>query len=348
MKHIKVKGARQHNLRNIDVDIPRNKLVVLTGLSGSGKSSLAFDTLYAEGQRRYVESLSSDARQFLSIMEKPDVDHIEGLSPAISIEQKSTSHNPRSTVATVTEIYDYLRLLFARAGTPKCPTHEISLEGQTVEQIADQILKINKGRKVVLLAPLITEQKGEHLHVFEELKVQGFVRVRVNGIIVDIDDTPKLNKNKKHSIEAVIDRLEIPSKLDDEDFILRLSESVDHGLGIGEGILKLLDSEKNSEITFSSKMACPECGYSIQELEPRLFTFNNPSGACPECEGLGVKPYVDEDKVIHEPQFSLREGAIRGWDSSHRYHFHLIRSLSKQYDFSLDEPYGELDNSVRK
>ncbi|HIB74478.1 MAG TPA: excinuclease ABC subunit UvrA [Gammaproteobacteria bacterium] len=348
MKYIKVKGARQHNLRNIDVDIPRNKLVVLTGLSGSGKSSLAFDTLYAEGQRRYVESLSSYARQFLSIMEKPDVDHIEGLSPAISIEQKSTSHNPRSTVATVTEIYDYLRLLFARAGTPKCPTHETSLEGQTVEQIANQILKINKGRKVVLLAPLITEQKGEHLHVFEELKVQGFVRVRVNGIIVDIDDTPKLNKNKKHSIEAVIDRLEIPSKLDDEDFILRLSESVDHGLGIGEGILKLLDSEKNSEVTFSSKMACPECGYSIQELEPRLFTFNNPSGACPECEGLGVKPYVDEDKVIHEPQFSLREGAIRGWDSSHRYHFHLIRSLSKQYDFSLDEPFGELDKSVRK
>ena len=348
MKYIKVKGARQHNLRNIDVDIPRNKLVVFTGLSGSGKSSLAFDTLYAEGQRRYVESLSSYARQFLSIMEKPDVDHIEGLSPAISIEQKSTSHNPRSTVATVTEIYDYLRLLFARAGTPKCPTHETSLEGQTVEQIANQILKINKGRKVVLLAPLITEQKGEHLHVFEELKVQGFVRVRVNGIIVDIDDTPKLNKNKKHSIEAVIDRLEIPSKLDDEDFILRLSESVDHGLGIGEGILKLLDSEKNSEVTFSSKMACPECGYSIQELEPRLFTFNNPSGACPECQGLGVKPYVDEDKVIHEPQFSIREGAIRGWDSSHRYHFHLIRSLSKQYDFSLDEPFGELDKSVRK
>ncbi|HIN74174.1 MAG TPA: excinuclease ABC subunit UvrA [Gammaproteobacteria bacterium] len=348
MKYIKVKGARQHNLRNIDVDIPRNKLVVFTGLSGSGKSSLAFDTLYAEGQRRYVESLSSYARQFLSIMEKPDVDHIEGLSPAISIEQKSTSHNPRSTVATVTEIYDYLRLLFARAGTPKCPTHETSLEGQTVEQIANQILKINKGRKVVLLAPLITEQKGEHLHVFEELKVQGFVRVRVNGIIVDIDDTPKLNKNKKHSIEAVIDRLEIPSKLDDEDFILRLSESVDHGLGIGEGILKLLDSEKNSEVTFSSKMACPECGYSIQELEPRLFTFNNPSGACPECEGLGVKPYVDEDKVIHEPQFSLSEGAIRGWDSSHRYHYHLIRSLSKQYDFSLDEPFGELDKSVRK
>ena len=347
MKHIKVKGARQHNLRNIDVDIPRNQLVVLTGLSGSGKSSLAFDTLYAEGQRRYVESLSSYARNFLSIMEKPDVDHIEGLSPAISIEQKSTSHNPRSTVGTVTEIYDYLRLLFARAGTPKCPTHEISLEGQTVEQITDQILKNNKESKAVILAPLLIDQKGEHLHVFEELKALGFVRVRVNGIIVDIDDTPKLNKNKKHTIEAVIDRLQIPSKTKDEDFILRLSESVEHGLNIGEGILKLLDSEDNSEITFSSKMACPECGYSIPELEPRLFTFNNPSGACPECEGLGVKPYVDESKVLHEPEFSLSEGAIRGWDSSHRYHFHLIRCLSKQYDFSLDEPFKNLDKKVK-
>ena len=347
MKHIKVKGARQHNLRNIDVDIPRNQLVVLTGLSGSGKSSLAFDTLYAEGQRRYVESLSSYARNFLSIMEKPDVDHIEGLSPAISIEQKSTSHNPRSTVGTVTEIYDYLRLLFARAGTPKCPTHEISLEGQTVEQITDQILKNNKESKAVILAPLLIDQKGEHLHVFEELKALGFVRVRVNGIIVDIDDTPKLNKNKKHTIEAVIDRLQIPSKTKDEDFILRLSESVEHGLNIGEGILKLLDSENNSEITFSSKMACPECGYSIPELEPRLFTFNNPSGACPECEGLGVKPYVDEGKVLHEPEFSLSEGAIRGWDSSHRYHFHLIKCLSKQYDFSLDEPFKNLDQKIK-
>ena len=347
MKHIKVKGARQHNLRNIDVDIPRNQLVVLTGLSGSGKSSLAFDTLYAEGQRRYVESLSSYARNFLSIMEKPDVDHIEGLSPAISIEQKSTSHNPRSTVGTVTEIYDYLRLLFARAGTPKCPTHEISLEGQTVEQITDQILKNNKESKAVILAPLLTDQKGEHLHVFEELKALGFVRVRVNGIVVDIDDTPKLNKNKKHTIEAVIDRLQIPSKTTDEDFILRLSESVEHGLNIGEGVLKLLDSENNSEITFSSKMACPECGYSIPELEPRLFTFNNPSGACPECEGLGVKPYVDEGKVLHEPEFSLSEGAIRGWDSSHRYHFHLIRCLSKQYNFSLDEPFKNLDKKIK-
>ena len=348
MKHIKVKGARQHNLRNIDVNIPRDKLVVITGLSGSGKSSLAFDTLYAEGQRRYVESLSSYARNFLSIMEKPDVDHIEGLSPAISIEQKSTSHNPRSTVGTVTEIYDYLRLLFARAGTPKCPSHKTSLEGQSIEQIGDQISKNYEGRKVILLAPLITQQKGEHLHVFEELKALGFIRVRVNKIIVDIDDTPKLNKNKKHSIEAVIDRLQIPIKSNDDDFKLRLSESVDQGLNIGEGVIKLLDIEKDSEITFSSLMACSECGYSIPELEPRLFTFNNPSGACEECEGLGVKPYVDEEKVIHEDSFSLREGAIRGWDANHRYHFHLIKSLSRQYGFSLDEPFTKLDKNIKK
>ena len=348
MKHIKVKGARQHNLRNIDVDIPRNKLVVITGLSGSGKSSLAFDTLYAEGQRRYVESLSSYARQFLSIMEKPDVDHIEGLSPAISIEQKSTSHNPRSTVATVTEIYDYLRLLFARAGTPKCPTHQVSLEGQTVEQIGDQILKINRGKRIMLLAPLIIEQKGEHLHVFEELKLQGYVRVRVNGIVVDVDDTPKLNKNKKHSIEAVIDRLQIPEDTKkEEDLILRLSESVENGINLGEGLIKVLDTEKDKEITFSSKMACPECGYSIPELEPRLFTFNNPSGACPECEGLGVKPYVDETKVVQEPLFSLSEGALRGWDVNHRYHFHLIKCLSKQYSFSLEEPFNNLNKEVK-
>ena len=309
MKHITVKGARQHNLKNINVDIPRNKFVVITGLSGSGKSSLAFDTLYAEGQRRYVESLSSYARNFLSIMEKPDVDHIEGLSPAISIEQKSTSHNPRSTVGTVTEIYDYLRLLFARAGTPKCPEHNISLEGQTVENIVDQILKAHKSHKIVFLAPIISEQKGEHLHVFDELKALGYIRVRVNGIVIDIEDAPNLNKNKKHSIEAVIDRLQIPNSKD-EDFNLRLSESVENGINLGEGLIKLLDLNKNHELTFSSKMACPNCGYSIQELEPRLFTFNNPSGACPECEGLGVKPYVDEKKVIHEPDYSLSEGAI--------------------------------------
>ena len=348
MRYIKVRGARQHNLKNINIDLPRNRLVVITGLSGSGKSSLAFDTLYAEGQRRYVESLSSYARQFLSIMEKPDIDHIEGLSPAISIEQKSTSHNPRSTVGTVTEIYDYLRLLFARAGTPKCPTHSTSLEGQTVEQIVNQILKIKKGTKLILLAPLIVEQKGEHLHVFEELKVQGYIRVRVNGIVVDVDDTPKLNKNKKHTIEAVIDRLELPDKAKkNEDLVIRLSESVENGLGLGEGVIKILDTEGRQENTFSSKMACPECGYSIPELEPRLFTFNNPSGACPECEGLGVKPYVDESKVVHEPSYSLNHGAIRGWDINHRYHFHLIKCLSKQYGFSLEEPFIRLDSLTK-
>ena len=346
MKHIKVRGAKQHNLKNIDVDLPRDNLVVITGLSGSGKSSLAFDTLYAEGQRRYVESLSAYARQFLSMMEKPDVDHIEGLSPAISIEQKSTSHNPRSTVGTVTEIYDYLRLLFARVGTPKCPDHNISLEGQSSNQICDKILELNAETKFMVLAPMINEQKGEHLHVFEELKVQGYVRMRVNGITVDVDDIPKLNKNKKHSIEAVIDRLVIPKKVDD-NFKLRLSESVENALNLGEGsmILFLIDTEEDR--AFSSKMACTKCGYSIPDLEPRLFTFNNPAGACSGCEGLGVKPYVDISKVIHEPTASLSEGAIRGWDMSHKYHFHLLRCLSKEYGFSLEKPFEEFDSETK-
>ena len=346
MKHIKVRGARQHNLKNIDIDIPRDNLVVITGLSGSGKSSLAFDTLYAEGQRRYVESLSAYARQFLSMMEKPDVDHIEGLSPAISIEQKTTSHNPRSTVGTVTEIYDYLRLLFARAGTPICPDHNISLEGQTSNQICDKILELPKDTKLMILAPLIKEQKGEHLHVFEELKVQGYVRMRVNGITVDVDDKPKLNKNKKHSIEAVVDRLILPSKPDD-NFKLRLAESVENALTLGDGNLVVFLLDENKDISYSSKMACNVCGYSIPELEPRLFTFNNPAGACAECEGLGVKQYVDVSKVIHEPSASLSEGAIVGWDVSHRYHFHLIRCLSKEYDFSLDDPFEELSDEVK-
>ncbi len=346
MKHIKVRGARQHNLKNIDIDLPRDKLVVITGLSGSGKSSLAFDTLYAEGQRRYVESLSAYARQFLSMMEKPDVDHIEGLSPAISIEQKTTSHNPRSTVGTVTEIYDYLRLLFARAGTPMCPDHNISLEGQTSNQICDKILELPKATKLMILAPLIKEQKGEHLHIFEELKTQGYVRMRVNGITVDVEDIPKLNKNKKHSIEAVIDRLVLP-KENDENFQLRLAESVENALNLGEGnlIVYLMDSKE--DVTYSSKMACPVCGYSIPELEPRLFTFNNPAGACPDCEGLGVKQYVDVAKVIHEPTASLSEGAIVGWDISHRYHYHLIKCLSKEYNFSLEVPYQDLGNDIQ-
>ena len=346
MKHIKVRGARQHNLKNIDIDIPRDKLVVITGLSGSGKSSLAFDTLYAEGQRRYVESLSAYARQFLSMMEKPDVDHIEGLSPAISIEQKTTSHNPRSTVGTVTEIYDYLRLLFARAGTPMCPDHNISLEGQTSNQICDKILELPKETKLMILAPLIKEQKGEHLHIFEDLKMQGYVRMRVNGITVDVEDSPKLNKNKKHSIEAVIDRLVLP-KEHDENFQLRLAESVENALSLGDGNLIIFLMDSSEDITYSSKMACPTCGYSIPELEPRLFTFNNPAGACPDCEGLGVKQYVDVSKVIHEPTASLSEGAIVGWDVSHRYHYHLIRCLSKEYDFSLETPYQDLENDIQ-
>ncbi len=346
MKHIKVRGARQHNLKNIDIDIPRDKLVVITGLSGSGKSSLAFDTLYAEGQRRYVESLSAYARQFLSMMEKPDVDHIEGLSPAISIEQKTTSHNPRSTVGTVTEIYDYLRLLFARAGTPMCPDHNISLEGQTSNQICDKILELPKETKLMVLAPLIKEQKGEHLHIFEDLKMQGYVRMRVNGITVDVEDSPKLNKNKKHSIEAVIDRLVLP-KEHDENFQLRLAESVENALSLGDGNLIVFLMDSSEDITYSSKMACPTCGYSIPELEPRLFTFNNPAGACPDCEGLGVKQYVDVSKVIHEPTASLSEGAIVGWDVSHRYHYHLIRCLSKEYDFSLETPYQDLENDIQ-
>ena len=348
MKHIKVRGARQHNLKNINVDIPRDQIVVITGLSGSGKSSLAFDTLYAEGQRRYVESLSSYARQFLSMMEKPDVDHIEGLSPAISIEQKTTSHNPRSTVGTVTEIYDYLRLLFARAGTPKCPDHNISLEGQSVNQICDQVMKTPKETMFAILAPLINEQKGEHLHVFEELKVQGYVRVRVNGIIVDVDDVPKLNKNKKHSIEAVIDRLKMP-KVKDDDFRLRLSESLENALSLGEGLVKISDMNGDlEESIYSSKMACSQCGYSIPELEPRLFTFNNPAGACSECEGLGVKPYVDVDKVIHEPSATISEGAIVGWDINNKYHYHLLRCLSNHYNFSLDEPFDQLSEEIKE
>ena len=348
MKHIKVRGARQHNLKNINVDLPRDQLVVITGLSGSGKSSLAFDTLYAEGQRRYVESLSSYARQFLSMMEKPDVDHIEGLSPAISIEQKTTSHNPRSTVGTVTEIYDYLRLLFARAGTPKCPNHNISLEGQSVNQICDQVLKTPEDIVFAILAPLVNEQKGEHLHVFEELKIQGYVRVRVNGIIVDVDDVPKLNKNKKHSVEAVIDRLKMP-KIKDDDFKLRLSESLENALTLGEGLVKISDINGDiEETTYSSKMACSQCGYSIPELEPRLFTFNNPAGACSECEGLGVKPYVDLNKVIHEPSATISEGAIVGWDINNKYHYHLLRCLSNHYKFSLEEPFNQLTDQIKE
>ena len=349
MKYIKVRGAKQHNLKDLNIDIPRDQLVVITGISGSGKSSLAFDTLYAEGQRRYVESLSSYARQFLSMMEKPEVDHIEGLSPAISIEQKSTSHNPRSTVGTVTEIYDYLRLLYARAGTPKCANHNISLEGQTVSQITNQILKLTEGTKIMVLSPVISEQKGEHLHIFEELRILGFIRMRVDGIVIDIDQNPKLNKNKKHTLETVVDRLKIPSlKEKDSDLRLRLSESIETALNLSDGIIKISSLDGHfSEMVFSSKMACPECGYSIPDLEPRLFTFNNPSGACPECDGLGIKSYVDPNKVIYSIGSSLNEGAIKGWDRNHRYYFHLLRCLAKEFNFSLDMPFSELSKDIK-
>ncbi len=338
MNSIIVRGARTHNLKNIDLDIPRDKLVVITGLSGSGKSSLAFDTLYAEGQRRYVESLSTYARQFLSIMEKPDVDHIEGLSPAISIEQKSTSHNPRSTVGTITEIYDYLRLLFARIGEPRCPTHDLPLSAQTISQMVDAILALPEGRKCMLLAPVIKERKGEHLHVFETLRSQGFVRARIDGIVVDLDDTPKLEKNKKHTIEAVIDRFKVRA-----DLKTRLAESFETAITLSEGIALVVDMDNEAEdLVFSSRFACPSCGHSIRELEPRLFSFNNPYGACPECDGLGIKQYFDEQRIIQNPDASLAEGAIRGWDRRSVYYFHMLKSLANHYGFDTDIPYKKL------
>ncbi|CAM3724479.1 excinuclease ABC subunit UvrA [Parendozoicomonas haliclonae] len=338
MDSITVRGARTHNLKNIDLELPRDKLIVITGLSGSGKSSLAFDTLYAEGQRRYVESLSAYARQFLSMMEKPDVDHIEGLSPAISIEQKSTSHNPRSTVGTITEIYDYLRLLFARVGTPKCPRHHLSLEAQTVSQMVDQVLALPEGSKIMVLAPIVRARKGEHLHVFSELKSQGFIRARINGIVTDIDSAPALEKNKKHTIEVVVDRIKVR-----DDQQLRLSESFETALNLADGLATVSFMEGDADdIVFSAKFACPECGYSINELEPRLFSFNNPAGACPSCDGLGVKQFFDPDRIIHNPELTLAEGAIRGWDRRSVYYFHMLKSLAKHCGFSLDTPFDEL------
>ena len=349
MDTILVRGARTHNLKNVDLDIPRDKLVVITGLSGSGKSSLAFDTLYAEGQRRYVESLSTYARQFLSMMEKPDVDHIEGLSPAISIEQKSTSHNPRSTVGTITEIYDYLRLLFARVGEPRCPEHDAPLAAQTISQMVDQVLAMEEGSKLMLLAPVIREKKGEHLHLFDELRAQGFIRVRVDGRIYDMDDTPDLDKNKKHTIEVVVDRFKVRSDLQN-----RLAESFETALNLADDIAiiasmdgKPLDGD-SEEITFSAKFACPHCGYSIPELEPRLFSFNNPAGACPSCDGLGVKQFFDEDKVITSEELSLAEGAIRGWDRRNVYYFQMLTALAQSLDFDMDVAFKDLDKTVRR
>jgi excinuclease ABC subunit A len=340
---IQIRGARTHNLKNIDLDIPRDKLVVITGLSGSGKSSLAFDTLYAEGQRRYVESLSTYARQFLSLMEKPDIDHIEGLSPAISIEQKSTSHNPRSTVGTITEIYDYLRLLYARVGEPRCPDHGLNLQAQTISQMVDAVLALPEDTKLMLLAPVVRDRKGEHLHVFEELRAGGFVRARINGIVTDLDDVPLLDKKKKHRIEVVVDRFKVRP-----DLATRLAESFETALALTDGLASIsyMDS-KDQEMSFSARFACPECGHSIDELEPRMFSFNNPAGACSGCDGLGVKQFFDEERLILFPEASLAEGAIRGWDRRNVYYFHMLNSLAEHYGFDIDAPFNRLSKKHR-
>jgi excinuclease ABC subunit A len=343
MKTIQVRGARTHNLKNIDLDIPRDQLVVITGLSGSGKSSLAFDTLYAEGQRRYVESLSTYARQFLSMMEKPDMDHIEGLSPAISIEQKSTSHNPRSTVGTITEIYDYLRLLYARVGEPRCPEHDISLRAQTVSQMVDIVLALPEGTKLMMLAPVVRERKGEHLHIFEELRASGFVRARINGIVTDLDDIPELDKKKKHRIEVVIDRFKVR-----EDLGIRLAESFETALALTDGLTSISYMDGDAEdLSFSARFACPTCGHSIDELEPRMFSFNNPAGACSGCDGLGVKQYFDSARIVLHPDASLAEGAIRGWDRRNVYYFHMLTSLAEHYSFDIDAPFETLAKKHR-
>ena len=345
MDTIRIRGARTHNLKNLDLDLPRDRLIVITGLSGSGKSSLAFDTIYAEGQRRYVESLSAYARQFLSVMEKPDVDHIEGLSPAISIEQKSTSHNPRSTVGTITEIYDYLRLLFARVGTPRCPDHGFPLEAQTVSQMVDQVLALDPEQRYMLLAPVVRERKGEHVQVFEQLRAQGYVRVRVNGQIYEIDQVPALGLRNKHSIEAVIDRFKPRA-----DHKQRLAESFETALKLGDGLASVMsiDDDKAAPLLFSSKFSCPVCDYSLPELEPRLFSFNSPVGACPSCDGLGVTDFFDPSRIVVHPELSLAAGAVRGWDRRNAYYFQLIASLAKHYGFDVDTAWSELGEKIRQ
>jgi excinuclease ABC subunit A len=345
MHEIKIRGARTHNLKNINLDLPRDKLIVVTGISGSGKSSLAFDTLYAEGQRRYVESLSAYARQFLEMMEKPDVDHIEGLSPAISIEQKSTSHNPRSTVGTVTEIYDYLRLLYARAGEPRCPEHGVVLAAQEVSQMVDIILSMPEDSKIMILAPIVSARKGEHIDALQNLKTQGFIRVRINGKVYELDAVPKLELRKKHSIEVVVDRLKI-----NKDQQLRLAESIETALHLSGGLVYVmpLDSENEAEKqVFSAKFACSLCGYSLAELEPRLFSFNNPAGACPTCDGLGVKQTFDPERIIHNKEASLAEGAIRGWDSRNFYYYHMLLSLANHYKFDIEKPFCKLSKKIQ-
>lgn len=345
MDKISVRGARTHNLQNIDLDIPRDQLVIITGLSGSGKSSLAFDTLYAEGQRRYVESLSAYARQFLSMMEKPDIDHIEGLSPAISIEQKSTSHNPRSTVGTITEVYDYLRLLYARVGEPRCPDHQLPLAAQTVSQMVDQVMAMQDSERIMILAPVITERKGEHLHVFQELSSNGFVRARIDGIVVDLDATPDLDKNKKHTIEAVVDRVRVRN-----DMQQRLAESFETALQLTDGValVQSMDDDTAEALVFSARFACPKCGYSISELEPRMFSFNNPAGACGTCDGLGIKNFFDPDLVVADHELTLAEGAIRGWDRRNVYYFHMLSSLAEHYAFDVETPFKKLSKKHKQ
>ncbi len=350
MENIRIRGARTHNLQNIDLELPRDKLIVITGLSGSGKSSLAFDTIYAEGQRRYVESLSAYARQFLSMMEKPDVDHIEGLSPAISIEQKTTSHNPRSTVGTITEIYDYLRLLFARAGEPRCPTHDLPLQAQTISQMVDQVLALPEGSRLILLAPVVSERKGEHQKLLAELLAQGFIRARIDGEIFELDDAPELELHKKHSIEAVVDRFKVRPDLE-----LRLAESFETALRLSDGLARIAwmdegstkDEPVREELIFSANFACPKCGHSIQEMEPRLFSFNNPVGACPSCDGLGMEQFFDPERVVAHPEQSLAGGAVRGWDRRNAYYFQLITSLGNHYGFDVETPWCDLTKENR-
>lgn len=344
MKEILVRGARTHNLKNINLTIPRDQLIVITGLSGSGKSSLAFDTLYAEGQRRYVESLSAYARQFLSMMEKPDVDHIEGLSPAISIEQKSTSHNPRSTVGTITEIYDYLRLLFSKVGQPQCPTHGHVLEAQAISQMVDSVLALPEDTKIMVLAPVVRERKGEHLQLLQELYSKGYVRARIDGQMVELDRPPKLDLRKKHNIEVVVDRLKVRP-----DIRLRLAESLETALRLAEGVAAIgwMDEPKRPLHIFSEKFACPDCGYSLAELAPRLFSFNSPSGACPECDGLGARQDFDVDLIIVDRTLSLAEGAIRGWDKRNNYYFQMLSSLAKHYKFDVNAPFEKLPKKIQ-
>ncbi|KAB7714549.1 excinuclease ABC subunit UvrA [Plesiomonas shigelloides] len=345
MDKIEVRGARTHNLKNINLIIPRDKLIVITGLSGSGKSSLAFDTLYAEGQRRYVESLSAYARQFLSLMEKPDVDHIEGLSPAISIEQKSTSHNPRSTVGTITEIHDYLRLLFARVGDPRCPVHDVPLAAQTVSQMVDKVLSLPEGQKLMLLAPIIKERKGEHSKTLQNLAAQGYIRARIDGEVCDLSDPPALELQKKHTIEVVVDRFKVRA-----DLAQRLAESFETALTLSGGTVVVADMENSNapELVFSSNFACPHCGYSMHELEPRLFSFNNPAGACPTCDGLGVQQYFDPERVVQHPELSLAGGAIRGWDKRNFYYFQMLKSLAEYYNFDIEAPFNSLPPRIQK